>query len=211
MKINFKYLSKAVNTAFLLSVILAGTSCTSLQEVTSVQPANWEDEIGQKAGIKNWDVKGRFGIQTADTGGAFDLLWAQSENDYTIRLIAPLGMGAMLIQGDAQGARIQSNGAAEQYVGNPERLIKKLLGAEVPILSLRRWMLGLPDEQLAVESLSWDGQGHLHRLRQAGWDIEMSRYRAVEHTFLPHAFVLQRDDRPELLIRLVIRQWSLDG
>ena len=81
----------------------------------------------------------------------------------------------------------------------------------LPIISLRQWLLGLPDEQVKIEMISWNEKNQLHRLQQLGWTIEMLRYKAVGETALPHFFVLQRGDRPELVIRLIIRQWSLDG
>lgn len=205
------YISKAVNTAFLVVAIFLIASCGSLPEMTSMQPAGWEAGVVQKNKIQQWDIKGRLGIQTESDGGAFDVFWSQDWDKYTIRLIAPLGQGALIIEGDSKAVSVRNSNGLTQHADSPEVLIKESLGVDLPVISLREWLLGLPDKKLAVESLSWNEKGQLHRLQQAGWTIEMLRYQSVEDTVLPHSFVLQRDDRPDLIIRLLIRQWSLDG
>ena len=59
---------------------------------------------------------------------------------------------------------------------------------------------------------SWDEQGHLYKLVQDDWNIEMANYKKVGNHLLPHDFFLSRDDRPELAIRLLIKRWQIpDG
>ena len=205
------YPLKAVNTAFLMLMIFLVASCGTLPKVTSLQPDGWGDDVEQKNKIKQWNIKGRLGIQTEDNGGAFDLFWNQGKDKYTIRLIAPLGQGALTIEGNSESVSVLDSHGLMQYAENPDLLIKQNLGVDLPVTSLRQWLLGLPDTKLSVESLSWNEEGQLHRLQQAGWAIEMSGYKKAEEFLLPHTFVLQRDDRPELLIRLLIRQWSING
>ena len=193
----------------LMTFLIAG--CSTLPETTSVQPVDWEIAVEQKNKIKRWDIKGRLGIQTQDNGGTFDLFWNQGKDKYTIRLIAPLGQGALTIEGDSETVSVRDSQGLTQHADNPDLLIKQSLGIDLPVNSLRRWLLGSPDTKQIVESISWNEAGQLHRLQQAGWTIEMLRYKKVGESDLPHSFVLQRDDRPALLIRLLIRQWSLNG
>jgi len=204
------YPSKAVNTAFLMLTIFSIVSCSSLPEVTTAQPDRWDDEIQLKKKIKHWGIKGRLGIQTESDGGTFDLFWNQDDDHYTIRLIAPLGQGALTIEGDSKVVSYRDGQGMIQHTDNPDLLIRESLGVDLPIVSLREWLRGMPDEQLRVESISWNEQDQLHRLQQLGWTIEMLRYQLAGKVSLPHFFVLQREDRPELVIRLSIRQWSFD-
>lgn len=204
------YCFKAVNTAFLLLAVYLITSCSSLPEVVSVQPEAWHDIIQQKNKIKSWDVKGRLGIQTEQDGGVFDFFWDQNKEDYTIRLIAPLGQGAFYIEGDSKQVSVRNSKGIKQDSSNPETLFKEHIGIDLSVGNLRAWMLGIPDVHLSVESLLWNEKGQLYKLEQAGWKIEMLRYQKVEDTVLPHFIVLQRDDRPELIVRLIIRRWTLN-
>lgn len=75
-------------------------------------------------------------------------------------------------------------------------------------MSLRQWMLGIPANDMPVESMVWDENGQLHRINQMGWKIEMTRYKSVGQHVFPHSLLFQRDDRPELTIRILLRQWS---
>lgn len=193
----------------LVTFLIAGCSAT-LPEITAVQPVDWEITAEQKNKIKQWDIKGRLGIQTKDNGGTFDLFWNQGKDKYTIRLIAPLGQGALTIEGDSGSVSVRDSQGLTHYADNSDLLIKQNLGVDLPVTSLRQWLIGLPDTKLTVESLSWNEAGQLHRLQQAGWTIELLRYKKIGEYDLPHSFVLQRDDRPALLIRLLIRQWSFD-
>ena len=204
-------LFKAVNTAFLMLTTFLIVSCSSMPEIISTQPDSWDADVVQKKKIKQWNLKARLGIQTESEGGAFDLFWKQDIDSYTIRLIAPLGMGALTIEGDSEAVKVRDAQGLTQHAANPDLLIKQSLGIDLPVSSLRQWLLGLPDRTLAVESMTWNGQGQLHRLGQAGWKIEMLRHQVVGESVVPHFFVLQRDDRPELDIRLIIRQWSFNG
>jgi hypothetical protein len=36
----------------------------------------------------------------------------------------------------------------------------------------------------------------------------MSRYKTVAEYELPHAFYLEREDQPELSVRLLVREWQ---
>lgn len=205
----FLHTEKAVKTAFLLFSFFAVTACSSLQEISVVKPDGWEASVKQKQRIKNWAVTGRLGIQAEQQGGSFDLYWKQEKDSYKIRLLAPLGLGSIRILGNAKAVSFQTNQDEVFHSNDPEQLFTEQLGMDFPVSSLSSWMLGLPDKRQKVESVKWDDSGQLTFLLQAGWKIEMSRYSAVGKFKLPHFFVLQRDDRPELVIRLLIRQWVL--
>ena len=135
------YPLKAVNTAFLMLTIFLVTSCGTLLKVTSLQPDGWDAGVEQKNKIKQWNIKGRLGIQTEDNGGAFDLFWDQGRNNYTIRLIAPLGMGALTIVGDSETVSVRDGRGLLQHSDNPDLLIKQNLGVDLPVTSLRLWLL----------------------------------------------------------------------
>ncbi len=86
-------------------VCLMLVSCATVTEQAETeapvvkQPAGWVAEKVQRQQVSNWEIRGRLGLQTEKTGGSMDIIWKQAGEDYTIRLIAPLGAGNYMIQG----------------------------------------------------------------------------------------------------------------
>ena len=147
-------------------------------------------------------------MQTETNGGSLDLFWNQQNDAYKIRLISAMGQGAILIQGDAHGVMLRTS-EGEAYADNADELLASSLGVSVPLSGLHDWLRGVPAADRPVQKQLWDGKGQLHKLVQDGWNIEMSAYKKVGKHNLPHAFYLDRDDQPELEMRLLIRQWTL--
>ena len=91
----------------MLLLLLAMTACTSLPPTSSVEPDGWQRSLEQRGQLTRWTLKGRLGVQTESDGGSLDLFWRQHGAAYTIRLIAPLGQGTLLIKGDGRAVMFQ--------------------------------------------------------------------------------------------------------
>jgi outer membrane biogenesis lipoprotein LolB len=65
----------------------------------------------------------------------------------------------------------------------------------------------MPIQGEEIQYISWNEPGQLYKLEQSGWRVEMGRYKAVADYELPHAFYLEREDQPELSVRLLVREW----
>jgi outer membrane lipoprotein LolB len=190
----------------LLPVMLA--SCAGLQPQVEQQPADWPERLAHNSALRSWELQGRLGVQTAKEGGSFDLFWEQAPDAYKIRLLAPMGQGAMLISGDADGVSVKTADGQERFDQDADRLFAEATGIQLPLTGLKDWLRGMPMQQLATDRIRWNEQGQLYRLTQNGWKVEMNRYRDVDGYELPHKFYIEREDRPELAIRLVILHWS---
>lgn len=204
VRINFKVL-RGVVVVVLLAVQF---SCSLLPKATSQSPDNWLQTVAQRQQLSSWKLTGRLGMQTETNGGSLDLFWKQKNDAYKIRLIAAMGQGTILIQGDAHGVMLRTKEGAS-YADNADELLASSLGVSVPLTGLHDWLRGIPTADRPVQKQLWDEQGQLYKLVQDGWNIEMSAYKKVGEHYLPHAFYLDRDDQPELEIRLMIRQWTL--
>jgi len=192
---------------FLCLAIIAG--CSTLPELTAEKPGNWDESSEHREKISSWKLIAKLGVQTEDNGGSMDLFWTQKGETYNIRLIAPFGQGTTLIKGNANGVYVRT-AEGEHYSNNPDELFAAQFGINMPVNNLRHWLRGLPVAGHAAQNLRWDENGQLYKLVQDGWNVEMSSYRKVQGYLLPHKFYLDRDDRPELGIRLLVRQWTLD-
>ena len=190
----------------ILAVLLA--SCASLSEQVLQQPADWEQRLAHHKHIDSWTIKARLGIQTEYEGGSFDVYWQQLLDAYDIRLIAPLGQGAVQITGDSAGVTIDLANGQSEYSEDAEALFASMTGMSLPVGGLQDWLRGMPIEGVKIQRASWNELGQLYKLEQSGWRIEMNRYKTVAGFELPHAFYLEREDRPELSVRLLVREWK---
>ena len=194
--------------AFVATLLTMLVACTGLQPQVAQQPADWAQRLAHNSTLRSWELQGRLGIQTATEGGSFDLFWEQATDTYSIRLLAPMGQGAMLISGDAAGVSVKTADGQERFDHDADRLFAEVTGIELPLDGLKDWLRGMPMQLLASDQISWNEQGQLYKLAQDGWKVEMNRYRDVDGYELPHKFYIEREDRPELAIRLVILRWS---
>lgn len=193
---------------FLVCLVLV--SCATVKQRVSTEPAGWLAEQQKRQQIKMWEIRGRLGVQTENNGGSMDLIWKQSEEEYSIRLIAPLGAGTYLIQGDNDLAEIRFPDGEKKVVSNIDDIFSSVLEIDLPANAVKDWVRGLPAHSLSVENISWNEQGLLETVKQSGWNVEMKKYTGND-ILLPHAIYLSRDDNVELDVRLVLRQWLVDN
>lgn len=172
-------------------------------------PAGWQQSLQEKNQIISWRIQGKLGIQTEKDGGSLDVFWSQQGDAYQIRMIAPMGQGAVLIRGNRYGVTVKTADGEEQSSDTVDTLPIPGLDVSLPLTGLRDWVRGMPIQDQPFQKQKWDDQGRLVRLKQNDWDIEMFEYKKVAGQMLPHRFYLGRKDRPELGIRLLIHSWIL--
>ncbi len=200
----------AINFACLILV-----SCATVEEQlvekeqVITEPAGWAVEQDKRQQIKIWEVRGRLGVQTETNGGSVDIIWKQSDKDFSIRLIAPLAAGSYLIHGDSDFAEVRFPDGHKEIISSIDDVFSSALEIDLPANAVKDWIRGIPAKSLAIENISWNDQGLLDRIKQSGWNVEMRKY-AGNGILLPHAIYLSRDDNAELDVRLVLRQWLID-
>lgn len=209
-----RYISSLLTTV-VACVLLS--SCAIVKEDDSdaidkskVEPVTWANEIKKRQQISIWEIRGRLGVQTKDNGGSMDIIWQQAGDDFTIRLLAPMGAGNYLIQGGKGEAEIRFPDGRKEIVSNTEEIFKSVLDVSLPASAVKDWVRGLPANGLPVESIEWNSKGLINRIKQAGWNVEMKKY-SGKKTLVPHKLYLSREDDPELSIRLILRQWLIDN
>lgn len=186
------------------------TSCATIKQQVRTEPADWLAEQQKRQQIKIWEIRGRLGIQTESNGGTMDIIWKQSGQGFSIRLIAPLGAGTYLIQGDNNLAEIRFPDGQKKTVSNVDEVFSSAIEVDLPANAVKDWIRGLPATSLSVEDISWNEQGLLETVKQSGWNVEMKKYTGNE-MLLPHIIYLSRDDNADIDVRLVLRQWLVDN
>jgi len=174
------------------------------------QPAGWAAEKAKREQISYWEIRGRLGVQSEKTGGTMDIIWKQAADDYTIRLIAPLGAGSYMIQGGKDFAEIRYPNGDKQVVEDVDAVFASVLEVDLPASAVKDWVRGLPAAELAVKSIEWNDKGLINRVKQSGWNVEMTRYSGTR-ILLPHSIFVSRKDNDDLDVRLILRQWLVDN
>jgi outer membrane lipoprotein LolB len=155
--------------------------------------------------LLDWDMRGRISVTSEHDGWHASLFWQQKNDHYQLKIIGPLGQGTVELNGSEYRVSLRSTREPQPVVAaSPERLLRRVMGWEVPVTGMRFWVRGLavPDQRYRI---SVDSQGRPVRLKQSGWTILYSRYRKVQGVFLPVKITMQND---RLKVKLIISRWS---
>ncbi|QKJ86955.1 lipoprotein localization protein LolB [Paramixta manurensis] len=134
--------------------------------------------------------------------------WQQSAPDrYRLLLTNPLG--STELQLDAQGSVVQLvDSKGHRYVSNDaEKMISQLTGMDIPLNSLRQWILGLPgdasdfqlDNVYRLQSLNYQRNGQTWAVTYQGYDNKVT-------PDLPSNLELREGDQR---IKLRMDSWTL--
>ena len=149
---------------YILVPILA--SCASVSEQVLESPADWEQRLQQHQLINDWNIKARLGVQTETEGGSFDVFWQQLADAYDIRLVAPMGQGAVRINGDNEGVTISLADGQTEYSHDADELFTAMTGLSLPVNGLQDWLRGMPIQDEEIHDISWYESGQLYKFEQ---------------------------------------------
>jgi outer membrane lipoprotein LolB len=180
-------------------LLLAG--CAGHTPMPGVPGTPWERRMLDLQRTPSWSLDGRAGVALGSQGWQASLQWQESESQADLHLAGPLGIGAMEIKSGPDG--IALNGAPPSDTMT-QQLTEKL-GFELPLLSLRYWLLGVPDPAVAFD-LTRNEQQRAAHLSQGEWSIDYDRYLPVNGDVLPGRLVLSRGD---VRVRIFIDHWKL--
>lgn len=167
--------------------------------------AAWQARLTCLHALPSWELSGRVGVITAKDGGSGSLDWKQQGDELTFDFRGPLGAGAIHIQGDAAALHFQSSRGDDFVTADPEQDFTAHLHMPMPVLSMRYWMLGIPDPG-APYTKAADARGEPLTLDQRDWQVEYQEYADVQGYALPVRFTLSRG---EVHIKVAVSQWNL--
>lgn len=154
--------------------------------------------------IVAFSIAGRMAVQTESRGFSGSLRWKHTEEGDQFALYSPLGAQVADIRSGQDGVTLTTNDRKTYTAQDAETLLQQTMGWTLPLTGLTDWVLGRPT-QGAHETIEWDAQGRLTRLRQDGWEIEYPSYQAVEGTDLPGKILLRS---PKLDLKLLVERWG---
>ena len=185
---------------------LLGCSTKQSPLLTSASPL-WTQHLAVLEGMDQWAFQGRIAVKDGTDSWSMKLNWAQTNEHFDIRIIAPFGQGAAHLYGNGEFAVIDVPERPQMSAPSAEELLRHHIGWTVPLEGLKYWLAGRPDPDLMMSG-EWDALGRLNQLTQSGWYITYKRYSTVAGIDLPRKIELIND---QLRVKLVIDRWQLDS
>ncbi len=196
-------------TLTLAALLLAG--CTSTPKGADMYlPAvdrerAFDRNQDRLSNLESWQFDGRFSIRHDKEADSANLSWLQEGEQYLLKISGPLDQGTIFIRGDNKSVSYKDAKGTTDTAKTPEALLAKHTQyKQLPISSLRYWVLGRPDPRYAYD-LNIAPSGDLRRLMQHGWEISYSAFAAEDPYRLPSKITLKH---PELQIVISIHQWN---
>ena len=193
--------------ALLFYLTLVAGCATTRESVTLPDISSWDQRTEVLGDVENWEFKGRIAVKAGDEGFNGKFNWAQQGDAFSATVGGPLGMGTVRIDGDGQVITLTDKNGAETVLHDPEVELRWRYGWTIPVTSLRFWALGIPDPG-QPSATEFDDEGHLSRLEQSGWTVEISRYREGGGQQMPRTLTVTN---PETRVRMVIDRWLFFG
>jgi outer membrane lipoprotein LolB len=188
-----------------LLVLLALAGCRTLPPAAAVS-APWDVRRPALQGLQHFILKGRVAVATGATGFNANLRWTQDADSAHLTLEGPLGVGG--VQVNSAGDTLEVINSHGEHIGNElaRAELRTRLGFDVPLASLRYWILGVPRPGSPSEEALNTGQQRLDGLTQDGWHVAYAAYVDAHGQTLPARLTLERD---AVRVRLVIDDWQL--
>ncbi len=190
------------------AVLLILSACASVPGTAPVGPPNeaaWQSRLVQLQKLADWELQGRVGIINGKHGGSGSMDWQQHGQRLAFSFRGPFGSGSLLVQGDANAFWVRSSRGDDFVTTEPEQYFSMRLHMPLPLLSMRYWMLGLPDPGDSFTK-TVDAHGHLVTLVQRGWQVDYQDYAPFDGYDLPTRLEIERD---AVRIKVAINDWRL--
>jgi len=194
-------LSSITVVVLLLSACVTTPPLPEIDKITS-----WRMHEQRLNQLTDWELAGRISVQLASEGWSASLYWWQEQDDYKLRVVAPLGRGTVEISGNTETVKLRTADNQTLEDNDVAVLMQQNLGWEIPVEALIYWIRGLPEPGTEVGSLDIDAQGRLAAIRHGGWNVTYENYTRVGALELPARMTIQRE---QLKLRLGINRWTL--
>ncbi|MEM7206909.1 MAG: lipoprotein insertase outer membrane protein LolB [Pseudomonadota bacterium] len=187
-----------------LVLLLSITACAAPDKFTpsDSRDAHWQAHVQAVSNMQKWRAMGRIAVKTKDDGGTVRLIWDQNQDDYTVRLSAPLGKGVVRLRSTENGAELSNSDGSIITGKSAEELVRQVFGWQMPIDQLGHWLTGLPGQHAEY---SLNTQSLLGSLNWKQWEAQFERYTDDRYPPLPSKIRVASND---VEIRVVIDSWN---
>jgi outer membrane lipoprotein LolB len=181
-----------------LSALLA--ACAGTPRVATIPGAPVDP-----ARVVDWTARGRMAIAFANDGGSGSFEWAQRAATTDLQLRGPLGAGALRIVTDGTSLAVTDADGQSLDSESARQRIRGRLGADLPLVEMRFWMLGLaaPGSEARVRA---EGPATPREIVQSGWTVTFEPFKTVQGWSVPARLTAASGDAR---IKVILDEWQL--
>jgi outer membrane lipoprotein LolB len=155
--------------------------------------------------VQAFTFRGRLAFRYEETNYPTTFVWEYGKQSERIELKAPLGQGWLTLTRTPHDARLKTSTGIERHEARLEPLLRDMIGFEVPVQSLRFWMVGMPSPDAPYEAES-NESGLYSELLQQGWRVVFRNYEMHDELWLPRRVTATREN---LEVRSIISERTL--
>jgi outer membrane lipoprotein LolB len=149
--------------------------------------------------LASWNFDGRVALSNEKDSISAAISWRHNADKDEIELSGPLSQGKVAILVTANKVVVDDGESAREYTGQVDEVVGVQLGVDMPVSSLRFWVLGVNQPMRPI--VEQEG-GFL----QDGWQIGYKELQSVDSELLPRKMSV---DKNKTRIKLIIDQWKL--
>ena len=177
------------------------SSCAALQRPAPVPAVD-------AASVEAFQLDGRITLRVKKEGYPGRVRWQHSPNVDELWFYSPLGATVAQLRQDPSGAVLITSDGREHRAPDLQQLTFEVLGWDLPLGGLPYWVRGLAWPEAPKDEESFDDQGRLKQLSQAGWEVSYLDWAPAGVAGLPSKLDVQGE---RLRLRLLVEKWSVGG
>ncbi|MBT0959668.1 outer membrane lipoprotein LolB [Denitromonas iodatirespirans] len=178
------------------AVVLAG--CATLPDVSLPPP----QAMLARPQLDAFHVTGRLAAQRGEAAVNGRFAWQHAKGQDRWQFFSPLGQTVAELDA-ADGMAVLQLADGERQVAPLDTLLARMLGADVPVAMLPRW---LQAGVIALDDVrERDPQGRPQRIVEQGWEV---RYRSYASDAFDAPPRLVEVSRGEVSLKLLVEQWQ---
>lgn len=170
-----------------LCAVLLISACQTLDKgasevSTDTKPGSWLSESAYFAqrhsevnSLNSWRVRAKVGVVTPQQRQQATLVWQFSDQANQVRLFGPLGVGAVTLDFDQNGAQLTDNKGVLHRDASAQALLTRIVGWPIPMRALSYWLFALPQPNVFYD-YQLNDLGQLSELRQLDWQVSYQDY-----------------------------------
>jgi len=180
--------------------VLVGNGCAHRISAPIIDnPQHYQQQLSR---LSYWSLEGKIAVRQTNKSDTVALQWQQADENFDIFISGPLGAGATRIAGNPTRLTFYNGDKISTTTDDPNRLIEKHLGWELPLGNLPQWISGRSNSN----TVRFNADNTLAGFDEHGWHVEYQRYHTVERWLLPEKVVLKHED---MQVTIFIKRWEL--
>ncbi|KAF1009734.1 MAG: Outer-membrane lipoprotein LolB [Luteibacter sp.] len=192
----------------LLSVLLAACATTRPavhQPGDAVTLGMQEERERALADTDHWTLQGRLSVSDGNDSGSGSLTWRQDGDRYEFTVRAPVTGRSFRLTGGPEGAQLDGLDGGPRQGPDAETLMAKAVGWQIPMVELKRWVLGLRADGGPAD-IAFGADRLPSRLVQDGWTVDYKQWDATRQPAMPTKVFAEK---APFKVRLSIEDWKL--